>query len=235
MPSAHHDDPRAALVTLFLAAANSAAQRLPEVGIPLTVPVAKQTVKRERGNLRWQSGSHQVQENILVNDSFALYRVAPLLDAEVIPLASQCASQLAEMSGAKLPFFAPIGSTNGWMLVRSSSDMPPFVEFAANPSNWTERHVLLPALLDHLKALPSLDTATRADSERFADEVISFTRSDELIYKTTVPLAGIAVAASRSDGFTAGNARLYPLSEDEQGELFEKWGIGNADLNPFQT
>lgn len=236
MPSVDQEALRSELVTLFLAAAATAARRLPQIGVPLTIPVTEQAVKRKRGNLGgWQSEWRQIQENILVNDNFALYRVAPLLDDREIALASQCAALLVEMPGAKLPFFAPIGSTNGWMLVRGSSDMPPSVDYDVDPAGWAERHVLLPALLEHLKVLPSLDAATAADGARFAAEVISFVLSDGLRYKTTVPLAGIAIAASRSEGFTADNARLYPLSEDDQGELVRKWGIGDPDLNPFQT
>jgi len=235
MPSVEQGTVRAELTKLFLAASAAAAQRLRDLGLTLTVPVTQQVITRDSSNLgQWQRTSRQVEQNILTNENFALYRYAPLLNPEVAALASQCAAQLVKMEGAILPFFAPVGSTNGWMLATTSDSAPPNVDYAVDAATWTERHVLLPALLEHLKALASLDAANVDNAASFADEVISFTQSNRLSYTTTIPIAGIAIATSRNKGFSADGVRLYPLSAEEQGKLYEEWGVGVVSLNPFQ-
>ncbi|MGD3107562.1 hypothetical protein [Streptomyces sp. YGL11-2] len=220
------------LKALFLAASAAAAERVRSLGAPFAMPVSQVYVQRHNDGNGWQSFERNVEKNILANQNVPLFRYAPLLTSDVVEMASRCAEHLVQLPGVHLPFFSPWNYNHGWMLTHDASDQsPPLPEYEEDPGPWTLSHVLLLALHYHLRALPRLDVVSEKDAAAFAADVIEFARSDELTYQVMIPLAGISLPASRKNGLAGGDARVYPLSQEDQGDLLETWGVGAQ--NPF--
>jgi len=229
------DDLRGDLESLFVAAAKAATTRLREHGLPLTTLAVRQVVERDEENLStWRAFGQQVQQNVLSDQGFGLYRIAPLLAADVVLAARQVASQMASATDSKFPFFAPLGIGHANWLFNDSDTMPPSPEYASDPGEWVARYVVFPALLTHLQMLPSLEKAGRA-RVAFADEVVLFARSSGMTYRTSAPLAGITLPKSRSSGLLAAGGRLYRLTPEEQGEVIERWGLTSHHLGIFAS
>ncbi|MEU1553188.1 hypothetical protein ABZ517_10745 [Streptomyces scabiei] len=220
------------LKALLLAASAAAAERVRSHDASPLRLVRKTYVKQDEDGNGWQSFTRDIEKNVLADPNLPPFRYAPLLTPDVAEMASHCAERLVQLPGARLPFFSPWNYPYGWMLTHEMPDKaPPVPEYEEDPALWTLGHLLLRALYDHLRALPRLDAVSSKAAESFATEVIEFTRSERLAYKVTIPLAGIALAASRKDGLKNGDATVYPLSQEERGNLLEAWGIGAQ--NPF--
>lgn len=71
---------------------------------------------------------------------------------------------------------------------RNASDAEwPSADYVSDPGDWTARHLVLPALYEHLAALPSLDRAVAEDGQHFAEDVLRVARADLLAYQVTAP------------------------------------------------
>jgi hypothetical protein len=213
------------LVSLFLAASKTVAQHLASLGIPLTLPRTQTSVSRDRQNPdSWQSRNYEVQQNTLAHQGSALYSVIPLLPPEVSAIALQCAQSLVAVPESKLPFWSPFEG-RGRLLATGPQDP---ADYTSDAADWTLRHLLLSALHDHLVALPSLDNASVEAAEDFAQDVLRVVTADRLNYRITVPIAGLNLRA-KSSSISLGRDILFRrLSEDEQGNVMQRWGIGSS-------
>jgi hypothetical protein len=218
------------LASLFLMASQAVAQRLTESAMPLTLPRMQTSVTRNRRDPGgWQSRNHEVQQNILAHQGSGLHKMMPLLPSEVSAMVVQCAQELVVAPESRLPFWAPFEG-NGRLLVGGSEDP---ADYAANAADWTARHLVLPALLSHLAALPSLDSPTAEAANDFAQEVLAVAAADKLYYRIAVPIAGLDIPA-KSDPVSLGRSTsLRRLSADEQGNIMREWGIGSSISGPL--
>ena len=219
--------------SLFLAAAEAAAQRIRELGWPLTRPVAQTSIRRDRQNpAAWSSSRLEMQQNILTHPATPLHELAPLLTPAAAAAASDCVSMLAGTAGAKLPFWSPFEG-RGWLLTRSGSETEwPPADYASDASDWTARHLVLPALYEHLAALPSLDAAVAEDGRRFAVDILRVARAEQLAYRVTAPLGGLDIRAASGTTLTSDEGTVRRLSDTERGSLLKDWGIGSAEPAP---
>lgn len=228
------ENPADDLSSLFLGAAEAAGQRVRELGWPLMRSVIQTSIRRDRQNpAAWSSSTHEVQQNILAHSNTLLHQVAPLLTPAVAAAALECASSLVEAAGTNLPFWSPFEGRD-WLLTRSASDaQPPVADYATDAADWTSRHLLLPALYEHLVALSSLDVAFAENGRGFAADVLRVAMADDLTYRVTVPLAGLDVRGQSGITLTSDGTSIRQLSGDERGNLLADWGIGSAGAGAF--
>src|SRR5579859_7587854 len=225
------------LVSLFLTAAKATTQRLQACQWPFTLPVVQTIIKRDRRNSgdAWKTDTSEVQQNILASEGVGLYRIAPLLSDTVIVSLQCCATELVNDAQSKLPFWS-VFEGKGWMLIRGASDPPlPSTDYKGDAGDWTMRRVVLPALFKHLADLPSVAAATVDDAERFAADVLQVARDDQLLYRATVPLAGLDFKGPQNAILQSGNVTIRRLSPSERGTLVSDWGITTPGAGQFTT
>ena len=217
------------LSSLFLAAAEAGEERVLGLGLPLTRLVRQTSIKRDRQNpAAWSSSTREVQQNILAHQNTPLHQLAPLLTPAVAASALECASNLVEAVGTNLPFWSPFEG-RGWLLTRSASDAErPPADYATDTADWTARHLLLPALYQHLVALPSLGMASAEEGRSFASDVLRVAMAGDLTYRLTVPLGGLDIRGPSGIILTSGRTSIRRLNGDERGNLLKDWGIGSA-------
>jgi hypothetical protein len=222
------------LSSLFLAAAEDAARRVHELGWPLTRPVAQTSIRRDRRNpAAWSSQTREVQQNILAHPATPLHEFAPLLTPAAATAVSECASTLVDTASANLPFWSPFEG-RGWLLTGSASDTElPSTDYATDPVDWTARYLVLPALYEHLTALPSLDAAVADDGQRFAADVLRVAMADHLAYRVTAPLGGLDIRGPSGTTLTSDEGTIRRLSGTERGSLLKDWGVGSAGVGAF--
>lgn len=217
------------LTTLFLAARSDTARRLRALGIPLTVSETKTTVARNANDPNgWESSQATVQRNVLTRPGISFPQVAPLLSHNSASGVQELASQIVDTFRDHLPFFSPFEG-NGWILTtaatdRGASSSPTFED---NEVEWTVRHLVLPALWEHLTKLPSLRSASKSAARLFASDVLEVVNAGDLCYRLTIPLTGITVA---SHIISPQGSTLRRLTSQEQGALFSEWGIATTNF-----
>lgn len=228
------DDLAGRLASLFLAAAEAAAQRVRQLGLPLTRPVAQMSIRRDRRNpAAWSSQEREVEQNILAHAGTPLHELAPLLAPAAAAAASESASMLVDTVGANLPFWSPFEG-RGWLLTRSASETErPSADYATDPADWTARHLVLPALYEHLAALPSLDAVVADDGRRFAVDVLRVAMADHLAYRVRAPLGGLDIRGPSGTTLTGDEGTVRRLSGIERGSLLKDWGVGSAGAGAF--
>jgi hypothetical protein len=207
------DDLAGSLCSLFLAAAEAAAQRVRQLGWPLTRPVTQTSIRRDRRNpAAWSSQEREVEQSISAHPGTPLHQLAPLLTPEAAVAASDCASTLVATAGANLPFWSSFEG-RGWLLTGSASGTErPSADYSTDPTDWTARHLLLPALYEQLAALPSLDAVVANDGRRFATDVLRVATADHLAYRVTAPLGGLDIRGPSGTTLTSGEGTIRRLS-----------------------
>src|ERR1022692_235856 len=233
MPTNPSDDLAGELSSLFLAAAEAAAQRVRELGWPLRRPATHTSIRRDRRDPgAWSSSTREVGQTVLAPPTPPLHRLAPLLTPAAAAAASACASTLVDTAGSNLPFWSPFEG-RGWLLTRGASDEVVPADYAADAGDWTARHLVLPALYERLAALPSLDTAVTEDGRRFAADVMRVATADRLVYRVTAPLGGLDIRGPSGTTLTSDEGTVRRLSDTERGSLFKDWGVGSAGAGAF--
>ncbi|GHD29212.1 hypothetical protein GCM10010335_17680 [Streptomyces galbus] len=98
---------------------------------------------------------------------------------------------------------------------------------------WVREVVLLPALLAHMRALPSLDQAKPQHAQWFANDVLRVATSQTASCRTSVPLAGVDIKTPGDTPLEWENFTIRRLSGAEQYDHFEEVGNGllGATLN----
>lgn len=228
------DDLADRLSSLFLAAAEDAGQRVRELGWPLTRPTAQTWIRRDRRNpAAWSSRAREVQQNILAHPGTPVHELAPLLTPAAAAAAADCASTLVDTAGANLPFWSPFEG-RGWLLTGSTSDTErPSADYATDPVEWTARNLVLPALYEHLAALPSLNAVVADDGRRFAADVLRVATADHLAYRVTAPLGGLDIRGPSGTTLTSDEGTIRRLSGAERGSLLKDWGVGSVGAGAF--
>jgi hypothetical protein len=224
-----HNDLQDKLVALFLAARSDAAKRLRTLSIPLTVPETQVAVARNADDPNgWESSDTIVQRNALAGPGIPFFQLAPLLSRNTASEVLESASQVVNSFRDHLPFFSPFEGKS-WILVTAASDLgaSPSPDFEDNEAEWTARHLILPALLEHLAKLPSLKTASKSAARSFASDILSVAKADDLCYKLTIPLAGVAV---KSRITSPQGPTLRRLTPQEQGALISDWGMASTNF-----
>jgi hypothetical protein len=225
-----------ALASLFLTVSKVVAGRITAESWPLTVPMQKTLVERNKADLdNWWGSTVEVQQNVFAHHDAPLHQLAPLLPPEVASTVLTCASNLVTLPASNLPFWSVFGDKSGVLMKVTEVDQQ--VSDSDGAANWTASHLLLPALLAHLINLPSVDVADTDAAQRFATEVMHVATAQELSYIVTVPLAGIDVKAK--SGVVRANEDVFirRLSSEEQGALLEdglrSLSIGNTETLPY--
>jgi hypothetical protein len=229
MPADTYDNLQNELEGLLVAASANSARRVHDLGLPLTVTEPQITITRDGNDPNaWQSNDATVSRNILASKNIPLFRLAPLLSNEVVSSAKKCASHIVELASDNLPFFSPLEG-NGRMLTLGPADSSvPGASYENDAADWTMRHLLLPALYEHLKSLPSLRTVSGRAARSFASDVLKVATASNLQYLVTIPLAGVKVASLVAS--TSGGVVLRRLSSKEQGSLLADWGIATTNF-----
>jgi hypothetical protein len=224
-----HTDLQHKLVALFLAARSDAAKRLRTLNIPLTVPEAQVDVARNADDPNgWESSDTIVQRNALAKSDIPFFQLAPLLSRNTTSEVLGSASQIVNSFRDHLPFFSPFEGKS-WILVTAASDRgaSSSPKFEDNEAEWTARHLILPALWEHLAKLPSLKTASKSVARSFASDVLAVAKADDMRYKLTIPLSGIT---AKSHIVSPQGPILRRLSPQEQGRLFSDWSIATTNF-----
>lgn len=217
------------LASLFVATRNDTARRLRELGVPLTVSETLTSVERDPTDPSgWQSSRTIGHQNILASSRASLVESAPLLSREGAAAVLEAASHIAESFRENLPFFSPFEG-NGWMLTMAATDrQASAASFDSDATDWTARHLLLPALWGYLKDLPGLRPVSRSAARSFAVVVLTVAGGTSLSYKLTIPLAGVRVASRIVS--PQGQAVVRKLTAQEQGALLTDWGIATVNF-----
>lgn len=217
------------LANLFLAVAGDAANRARSLGWPLTVPKKQLSVTREPDEPNAPSTfTSTVQRNILSpRADMPVYQLAPLLTNEVAASALEVATDFTHMTNARLPFFSPLGGGGGHLIDGNQSA----VSYNEDAPRWTLHHLVLPALFEHLGALPNLQEPTPEAEHRFASEVLQVAMADNLTYRAVIPLAGLDMSVPVLH--ITNQITVRRLSETEQGDISEEWGIGSTVIEAF--
>jgi hypothetical protein len=224
-----HNDLQEELASLLVAARNDTAHRLREHGVPLTVSVAQVSIERDPTDpASWRSTQTVADQNILASSRASLVQLAPLLSPDVVESVLDSASHIAESFRDNLPFFSPFEG-NGWMLISAPTDRhAPSESFDNDATDWTARHLVLPALWEHLKDLPALRPVSASAARSFASEMLGVVRANNLNYRLTIPLAGLRVASHINS--SQGQAFLRQLTASEQGTLLTDWGLASVNF-----
>lgn len=222
-----------ALAELFVAAAAALAHRLTTAKAPFTMHVGSTVVQRE-DRAGWSTDQRPVTRNAL-KISFSSRRCAPWLGEEELVLVRRCAAGIFASTRTTLPFWSPFEGPI-WPFFRSlddPADEPS--DFQRNPVEWVTRHLVLPALLHHLEELPSVDQADDEAARAFADDVLRVAAATDLHYVIVVPLSGTHLDPAEPGELTEGDTSVRPLSDIEQGALFEeRGGLSPASLGRLE-
>jgi hypothetical protein len=202
---------------------------LREHSVPLTVSEAQVTIERDQADPgTWRSSQTLADQNILTSSRASLVQLAPLLSPDVVSAVLASASHIADSFRSNLPFFSPFEG-NGWMLTTAATNHnAPSASFDNDAADWTARHLLLPALWEHLKALPGLRPVSSSTARSFASEVLMVAEANSLSYRLTMPLAGIRVASRITS--SQDQAALRRLTAQEQGALLTDWGLTTVNF-----
>ena len=147
-------------------------------------------VQGTKGPNSFSAGKREVERNVISDPHTWLGDAEPLLNDEVMALAERCAEQVANLPYVDIPFFSPFGVRSPLASELSCVRMS---EPGEQVQHWVLDHLIFPALLAHLRRLPSLRHRDRA-ARTFANDVLAVARAQELAYKVSVPLAGVSVA-----------------------------------------
>jgi hypothetical protein len=151
------------LATLFLTASQAVERRLAELGLPLTQPDFRTTIRRSSpGN--WGSSREEYAANILAVDAIII-RGAPWLNAAEAAAVFAVSARLDKSAQATLPYLAFLGG-RVWPLIEPLADRPEVPTYEQNPSDWVARALVMPALLWHLEHLSSVDVADQSEPMR---------------------------------------------------------------------
>ncbi len=218
------------LKSLFGLATSSAKQRIVDLGWPLTIPADQLLIKRDSDPGTWKSEWHQVQRNVLGPFSgLPTHDLWPILDEQAATQASKCAADIATMAGSSLPFWSAFGVSSGAFLARPLSEgYPAYREYADDPTEWVLYRVVFPALNYHLGTLPSVDSPNESAAEEFANDILKLVEQPKLTYQVSVPLSGISISGPADASLTVNNVAIRKLSQLEQGELFQAWGMSSV-------
>lgn len=229
MPSEIYAPLQSDLAALLIRAGTDAARRLRELNLPLTITEQQTLATRDGENCNsWGISQINSEKSALSLRSGFFPRAAPLLTADTISAARDCAARIVELPESNLPFFSPFEGY-GRVLISGpeEADLGP-VDFQNDAVGWTLRHLLLPALFGYMGANSKPQRISAAVARNFANEVLDVATADDIKYRVTLPLAGITVAsrialANRSVTFR-------PLSLAEQGNIITAWGLTTSNF-----
>ncbi|MFM9570406.1 hypothetical protein ACKI1I_11640 [Streptomyces turgidiscabies] len=214
---------REKLTTLFLDACKAATTKLAEAGVPLTFTQPRTHVIRSGESYGWEIQRPTEEENILRLRGKAIEPAAPLLGNELVHNADECAASLLALEGNTLlrnRIYFPHGAWPLSPLLRGLESANRDEE----PVRWAREVVLLPALLEHMQALPRLDQAEPQHAKWFANEVVRVATTEAASYRVSVPLAGIDIQTSGDAPLEWEDVTIRRLSAAEQGDHMEEWG-----------
>jgi Apea-like HEPN len=213
---------------LFHEASAAVICRAREMGLPLTLQVHRPAVWRSDDG--WGI-SPRIYEASILDDEISLMRAAPLLGAAEIGRLFECAQQVSRLAGNH-PVLSANRSGHGSLLVDSAlqSDLVA-VSYEENPTEWTARALLLPALKWHLSKLVNIEDAHRDAAESFAHSVLSTAADDKIHSCTQIPLAGIEIGNGEGSIVSEGSVAVRRLTAPEQSE----WLADRTSLLPPMT
>ncbi|MGW1863996.1 hypothetical protein ACWCPS_00370 [Streptomyces mauvecolor] len=216
---------REKLATLFLDACKATTTKLAEAQVPLTYIQSRMHVVRTEGH-GWETQHHDETGNILRIRGKVIEQAAPMLTDELVHNVDECAAGLLALEGNTLllnPTFFPPG---GWPLVPLlwAADAASRDE---EPVRWVREVVLLPALLEHMQALPRLDQAEPQHAKWFANEVVRVATTETASYRVSVPLSGVDIQTPDGAPLEWENVTIRQLSEVEQGDHFKETGASS--------
>ncbi|MFJ5989307.1 hypothetical protein [Lentzea sp. NPDC092896] len=150
----------------------------------------------------------------------------PWLNDEEVTAIRDCSAQLVELDHAKLPFWAPIPASEGYLVRLGGAP-----SFGDDPTGWVMRSIVVPALHHHLAMLPSVAHADETSALVFADEVLQVATANDLRYIISVPLSGVYVDGA--DALSVGEVKVRSLSPYEQGAIFDERGGVTSMMTHF--
>jgi Apea-like HEPN len=161
------------------------------------------------------------QRNVLTIENLAI-RAAPWLATEELTSAFDCATLITESAGETLPFWAPFaGVVSPLIELKEWPDDRPNLHYDQDPSSWVARFVVLPALQQNLKELPSVALADEVAADRFAEEVLRVAHDDRLRYRVCIHLSGIDLDSGEDDALAEDDVCIRRLSNIEQAAWFD--------------
>ncbi|WP_455354649.1 hypothetical protein [Streptomyces sp. SYSU K217416] len=220
---------REQLATLFLDACKAATTKLTEARVSLTFTQPRTYVVRSEENHDWEAQRHVEEGNILRIRGKTIEPAAPLLGNELVHNADECATSLLALEGNTLlvnPTFFPPG---GWPLTPLLQG-DEAARRDEEPVRWVREVVLLPALLEHMQALPQVDQAEPQHAKWFANEVVQVATTETASYRASVPLSGVDIQTPDGAPIQWENVIIRHLSDLEQGGHFDEVGTRPSSL-----
>lgn len=220
MRTASREDLPSGLAHLFLASCRAVAGRLQAVGLPYTIEVERTIVERpDPGG--WGTAGRAATCNVLTVEALA-HRAAPWLTGDEAAAVYRHSATIAQSASTTLPFFAPFGGS-AWLIEAPATGRPEVPDYERDPGGWVARFIVLPALQQHLAALPGVDRADETAAAAFAEEVLQVAHDDRLRSRVVVPLSGIDLEPAPGV-LSEGDVRIRRLSDAEQGQWLEEHG-----------
>ncbi|MFE2704531.1 MULTISPECIES: hypothetical protein [Streptomyces] len=220
---------REQLAALFLDSCKAATAKLTDAGVSLAFTQPRTHVVRSGENHDWETQRRWAEGNILRLRGKMIEPAAPLLGNELVHNADECAAGLLALEGNTLllnPTFFPPG---GWPLTRLVQGDEAAVR-DEEPVRWVREVVLLPALLEHMQALPQVDQAEPQHAKWFSNEVVRVATTETASYRVSVPLSGIDIQTLDGAPLQWENVTIRYLSDLEQGDHFDEVGTRPSSL-----
>jgi len=218
MRTASREELSSGLAHLFLDSCRVVAGRLQDVGLPSTIEVER-TILERHGPAGWRGAGRAETRNVLTAGALA-FRLALWLTEDEAGAIYRHSATIAKSASNTLPFFV-LFAGQAWLIDSPAAGRLGVPNYRQDPSGWVARFIVLPALQQHLVALPGVDHADESVAAAFAQEVLQVAHDDRLRSSVLVPLSGIDLDADPGV-LTEGDIRIRRLSNAEQGQWWEQ-------------
>jgi hypothetical protein len=198
--------------------------RLQKNGIPLMVNRSRSKPVQLRDS--WGILTEDVPVSILTVDGGQREGEIFRLAQDEIEKAEELGNRVAESASLTLPFWDAFTGRIDLLVpdapAGGSSDMP---DFSTDPGGWTTRCIILPALEDNLKRMPSLQRIDSASTESYANEVAQVAHDARWRYREIAFVSGVDFDSPTCQNFKEGHVVLRRISEEEQVQWLEDSGF----------
>ena len=200
-------------------------------GLPFTEFVRRIAIvdKPEQGG--WYTDAQSIEQSTARKHLFDWGPMSEQLKDDCLSLSAD----LIENFSSSLPFWSVGwgGPISGLLGLPAEEQ----IEFSSEPTNWVARYIVVPALLEYLRSLPSAETSDESLAAQIANEALDLVTSRDLKMTTYIPVLGVEMDVDQLTSADISVRRLTPL---ERGDLWQQMegfttfsGADLADLMPY--
>jgi len=142
-------------------------------------------------------------------------------------------ADLLAVFSASLPFWVLgwMGPFHSLLGLRESE-----IDFRSEPNLWVARYIVVPAMVEYIKSLPSANSPDPALAIRTVDEALDLAASNNLKITSYLAVSGID---TEHDILTSGDVAVHKLTAIERGELLTRMQafttFPTSDLVPYSA